>query len=443
MGTSYGDTDMKMMQKQSNADRAKRYFFTAQQTYYEQPLTLVDGEGSRVRDDEGNEYLDGFAGICTNTLGYGDNEVGRAVADQATKLVHVSTLYLNEPMLDLAEKIAQIAPEGLSKSFFSNSGSEANEVATLIARTASPKHSVDLLSLDHAYHGRTAYTVALAGQSQWRNFATQMPHAAFVPNPYCYRCPLGMTYPSCEIACAKYAKRVIESQTDGAPAAMIAETVSGVGGIIAPPPEYFKVLKETLAPYGTLLIADEVQAGWGRLGDGWFGMVSSYGVAPDIITSAKGLASGFPIGITITRPELADSFKGPHINTFGGNPVATRAAHVTIEVIEKRNLIENCKRQGETMMAGLRDLATKYDTIGDVRGKGLMVGVELVRDRASKTIAPDLATKMLEEMRKRKVLIGKGGRYGNVLRIQPPFIFDENDVREFLRAFKESIAAIS
>ncbi len=425
---------------QNNAERAKRHFFPAQQTYYEQPLTLVGGDGSRVRDDAGNEYLDGFAGICTNTLGYGDTPVARAIAEQAKELIHTSTLYLNEPMLDLAEKIAEIAPEGMTKSFFSNSGSEANEMATLIARTS--KKSVDLLSLDHAYHGRTAYTVALAGQSQWRNFATQMPHVAFLPNPYCYRCPLGMTYPSCEIACAKYAKRVVESQTDGSPAAMIAETISGVGGIIAPPPEYFRVLKETLAPYGTLLIADEVQAGWGRLGDGWFGMVSSYGVVPDIITSAKGLASGFPIGITITRPELADTFKGPHINTFGGNPVATRAALVTIDVVEKRDLIANCKRQGETLMAGLRDLATTFQAIGEVRGKGLMIGVELVHDRASKRAAPDLATKMLEEMRERKVLIGKGGRYGNVLRIQPPFVFDDGDVREFLQAFKDSLAAL-
>ena len=429
---------MKMLQ--NNAERAKRHLFVAQQTYYEQPLTLVDGEGSHVRDNEGNEYLDGFAGICTNTLGYGDTEVAQAVADQAKTLIHTSTLYLNEPMLDLAEKIAEIAPEGMTKSFFSNSGSEANEMATLIARTS--KKSVDLLALDHAYHGRTAYTVALAGQSQWRNFATQMPHVAFVPNPYCYRCPLGMTYPSCEIACAKYAKRVIESQTDGAPAAMIAETISGVGGIITPPPKYFKVLQETLAPFGTLLIADEVQAGWGRMGDGFFGMVSTYDVVPDIITSAKGLASGFPIGITITRPELADTFKGPHINTFGGNPVASRAASVTLDVIEKRDLIANCKRQGEALMAGMRDLGKKYEIIGEVRGKGLMIGVELVHDRATKRVAPDLATKMLEEMRKRKVLIGKGGRYGNVLRIQPPFIFNDNDSRDFLKAFGEALAAL-
>jgi 4-aminobutyrate aminotransferase-like enzyme len=353
----------------------------------------------------------------------------------------MSTLYLNEPMLDLAEKIAEIAPDGMRKSFFSNSGTEANEMAALVARTA--KNSVDLISLDDAYHGRSLYTVALAGQSQWRNFGPQTPFVAFAPNPYCYRCPLNLKYPSCEIACARAVKRVIDSSTNGNPAAMIAETISGVGGIVTPPPEYFSVLKETLAPYGTLLIADEVQAGWGRLGDGWFGMVSSYGVVPDIITSAKGLGSGIPIGITITRPELADVFKGPHINTFGGNPVSTRAALVTIEQVERRDLIANCKRQGESLLAGLRRLAEKYDCIGDVRGRGLMIGVELVKERAGKTVDPIAATRFLDEMRKRKVLVGKGGRWGNVLRIQPPLIFSSEDVSEFLQAADASFAALA
>ncbi|HVS46769.1 MAG TPA: aspartate aminotransferase family protein [Verrucomicrobiae bacterium] len=431
---------MKLLGKTTNADRAKKHLFAAQQTYYAEPLTIVDGEGSRLRDDQGNEYLDGFAGICTNTLGYGDTEVAQAVADQARKLIHISTLYLNEPMLDLAEKIAEIAPDGMTKSFFSNSGTEANETAALCARTF--KGSSDFIALEHAYHGRSLFTVALAGQSQWRNFGPQMPHVAFAPTPYCYRCPLNLQYPTCEIACAKAAKNVIETQTNGAPAAMIAETISGVGGIVTPPDEYFKVLKETLAPYGTLLIADEVQAGWGRLGDGFFGMPSSYGVVPDMITSAKGLGSGLPIGITITRPELADAFKGPHINTFGGNPVSTRGAKVTIEQIEKRDLIANCKKQGNAMLDGLREMQKRFPIVGEVRGKGLMIGVELVKDRQTKEVAPDAATKMLEEMRKRKVLIGKGGKWGNVLRIQPPFIFDASDVREFLKAAEESFAAL-
>lgn len=426
--------------KNDNAERARKHLFAAQTTYYDQPLTLTGGEGSRIKDDAGNEYLDAFAGIATNTLGYGDTEVARAVAEQAEKLMHVSTLYLTDEMLDLAETVANVAPEGMTKSFFSNSGSEANEIAALVARTS--KKSLDFLALEHAYHGRTVYTVALAGQSNWRNFAAEYPHVAFVPNPYCYRCPLGLSYPSCEVACARAAKRVIETQTGGAPAAMIAETIAGVGGIVTPPDEYFKVLRETLEPFGTLLIADEVQAGWGRLGDGMFGMVSSYGVVPDIITSAKGLGSGVPIGITITRPELADVFKGPHINTFGGNPLSSRAAKVTIDVIQKRDLIANAKRQGETLLAGLRDLQKRYPLIGDVRGKGLMIGVELVKDRNAKTYAAAEATRLVDEMRKRGVLVGKGGRFGNVLRIQPPLIFSAGDCAEFLRAFEASLAAL-
>jgi 4-aminobutyrate aminotransferase-like enzyme len=431
---------MKLLRKTSNADRAKKYLPVSQTTYYEKPLTLVDGVGTRVRDDEGNEYLDAFAGIATTTLGYGDHEVAEAVAEQAKKLTHVSTLYLTDELLDYVEKVAEIAPEGMTKSFVTNSGSEANETAALISRTF--KKSADFLALEHAYHGRTLYTVALAGQSQWRNFGPDMPHVAFVPNPYCYRCPLGLTYPSCEIACAKSAKRVIETATNGAPAAMIAETISGVGGIIAPPLEYFKVLKETLAPFGTLLIADEVQAGWGRLGEGMWGMVSTYGTIPDIITSAKGAASGLPLGIVITRPELADAFKGPHINTFGGNPISTRAGKVTIEMIEKKQLIANAKRQGEKLLGGLRELQKSFPKMGEVRGHGLMIGVELVKDPKSKAYAPEEATRFLEAMREHGILIGKGGRWGNVLRIQPALIFDDNDTAEFLKAFEKVIATV-
>ena len=431
---------MDVLAKKTNAERAKAHLFAAQTPYYEEPLTIVDGEGTRLRDDRGREYLDAFAGIATNTVGYGDTEVAQAVADQAKRLMHISTLYLTEQQLDLAEKLAEIAPPGMTKSFASNSGSEANETAALIARTA--KHSADFLSLEHAYHGRTVYTVALAGLSNWRNFGPQMPHVAFVPNPYCYRCPMNLSYPSCEIACAKAAKRVIETNTDGAPAALIAETIAGVAGIITPPPEYFKVLKETLAPFGTLLIADEVQAGWGRLGDGWFGMVDTYGVVPDIITSAKGLASGLPIGITITRPELADTFKGPHINTFGGNPLSTRAAKVTLDVIEKKQLIANAKRQGDALLAGLREVQKRFSIVGEVRGHGLMIGVELVKDQKSKAYDAQSANRMLELMRERGVLLGKGGRFGNILRIQPPMIFSSDDTAEFLKAFEASLASL-
>jgi 4-aminobutyrate aminotransferase-like enzyme len=431
---------MKVLGKMSNADRAKKYLFAAQATYYETPLTIVDGQGCRVRDDEGQEYLDAFAGIATNTLGYGKTEVTEAVGAQAHKLMHTSTLYLTQEQLDFAEKISTIAPAGMTKSFVTNSGSEANEMAAVVARGA--KKSPDFLALEHAYHGRTLYTVAMAGQSNWRNVGPDMPHVAFVPNPYCYRCPLGLEYPSCEIACATSAKRVIETATNGAPSAMIAETIAGVGGIITPPPEYFQVLQETLRPFGTLLIADEVQTGWGRLGDGMFGMVSTYNTVPDIITSAKGLGSGVPIGIVITRPELADVFKGPHINTFGGNPLSTTAGRVTLEVIEKEHLISNAKRQGMTLLAGLRELQSRFPLIGEVRGHGLMIGVELVKDRASKAYATDEANRVLQGMKERGVLIGKGGRFGNILRIQPPLIFNDGDSQAFLRVLSDTLGSL-
>ncbi len=432
---------MKLLSKTSNAERAKKHLFASQKTYYEKPLTLVDGQGTRVRDDEGNEYLDAFSGIATTTLGYGRTEVTDAVVEQAEKLTHVSTLYLTDELLDYVEKVAEIAPEGMTKTFVTNSGSEANEMAMLIARKF--RNSADIMALEQAYHGRTLFTIAIAGQSHWRNFGGDTPRVAFVPNAYCYRCPLGLTYPSCEIACAKAAKRVIDTATDGSPAAMIAETVTGIGGIIAPPLEYFKVLKETLAPYGTLLIADEVQSGWGRLGDGMFGIDSTYGVVPDIITSAKGAASGLPLGLVITRPEIADFFKGPHINTFGGNPLATRAGRVTIEVIEKKDLIVNAKRQGETLLAGLKDLQRRYPMMGDVRGRGLMIGIELVKDSKTKAYATEEAALVLERMREKGILVGRGGRFANVIRIQPALIFDDNDTAEFLKAFEAVISSLA
>jgi len=420
--------------------RTRSHLFAAQQPYYREPLTLVEGHGTRVRDSDGREYLDGFAGIATLTLGHAHPEVTRAVSDQAGKLVHTSTLYDNEPLLDLVELLADVAPKPMSKVFVANSGSEANEVAALIAKTA--RNSQEILALDHAYHGRTLYTVAMAGMSNWRNFGVEAANVAFVPNAYCYRCPLGLQYPSCEIACARSAKRVIETQTSGYPAALIAETIEGVGGIITPPPEYFKVLQETLAPFGTLLIADEVQTAWGRLGDGMFGMPSTYGVVPDIITSAKGLANGLPISVTITRPELADAFKGPHINTFGGNPLSARAARVTLEVVQRERLIDNAKRQGHTLLSELRALQDRYPLIGEVRGHGLMIGVEFVKDRGTKEPATSETGTFLELMRERGLLVGRGGRWSSVVRIQPPLIFDDSDTAELLRAFESSLATL-
>ncbi len=417
----------------------RRHLFAAQGSIYREPLTLTRGQGARVFDDEGRAYIDAYGGIATNTLGHNHPALVAAIAEQSGTLIHTSTLYDTEPLLDLVEALAAAAPEGMSKVFAANSGSEANEMAALVATHA--RKSSEVLALQHAYHGRTSYTIAMAGLSNWRNYGPQSSGVQFVPNPYCYRCPLGLEYPSCEIACAKAVKGVIETQTSGAPAAMLAETVAGVGGIIAPPPEYFKVLKQTLAPFGTLLIADEVQTAWGRLGDGLFAMPSTYDTIPDIITSAKGLGSGVPISVVITRPEIADAFKGPHINTFGGNPLSARAGLVTLQTIEREDLIANARRQGETMLTALREMQRRHRVVGDVRGRGLMLGVELVKDRACKTPAPEATTDVVEGMRERGVLIGRGGRWGSVLRIQPPLVFGDAETDEMLTALDAELAA--
>ncbi len=416
----------------------RRHLFAAQSSIYREPLTLTHGRGARVVDDAGREYVDAFGGIATSTLGHNHPALVGAIADQASKLIHTSTLYDTEPLLDLVEALAGVAPAGMSKVFVANSGSEANEMAALVATHA--RGSSEVLALQHAYHGRTSYTIAMAGMSNWRNYGPQSSGVQFVPNPYCYRCPLGLEYPSCDIACARTVRRTIETQTSGAPAALIAETVAGVGGIIAPPPEYFSVLKEVLAPFGTLLIADEVQTAWGRLGDGMFAMPSTYDTIPDIITSAKGLGSGVPISVVITRPEIADAFKGPHINTFGGNPLSSRAALVTLETIAREQLVANAKRQGETILAALGEMRGRHALVGDVRGRGLMIGVELVKDRKTKEPAAQETSDVVEAMRARGVLIGRGGRWGSVLRIQPPLVFGDLETSEMLQALDAVLA---
>ena len=388
-----------------------------QRTYYPKPLTLVKGEGAYVTDDEGRTYLDFFAGIAVLVVGHGHPEVRAAVHEQVDKLTHTSTLYLNEPLLDLAEKVASSAPQGMDKVFFGNSGTEANELAAVLARHFTGRK--DFISLAHAYHGRSVWTVGISGISTWRNFAEEPSHVAFAPNAYCYRCPLGLTYPACDIACAQSIDRVINTETSGGVAALYAETIQGVGGIITPPPEYYRVVKDILDKHGILFIADEVQTGWGRLGENLFG-ISDWGITPDIITSAKGLGNGMPISVVIARREVADAYQGPHINTFGGNPVSSAAALATLHVIEKEQLTRNAAFVGRHLIDGLRDLMAKHPLIGEVRGRGLMIGVELVSDRKTKEPATAATERVLNMCKDEGLLVGRGGLFANTIRIQPP-----------------------
>jgi 4-aminobutyrate aminotransferase len=342
-------------------------------------------------------------------------------------------------MVSLAEKVASIAPGKLKKSYFTNSGTEANEVAILTARMYTGNY--ELLALRHGYSGHSHLTKSLTGLHTYRK-AGVIPYGIVqAPGPYCYRCPYGLTYPSCDLHCAKDIDEVIKTSTSGQIAGMLAETIQGLGGFIVPPPGYFKIVANIVRNYGGLFIADEVQAAWGRTGKKWWG-IEHWEVEPDIITSAKSMANGTPIGLTLTRPEIADAYKGLTISTFGGNPVTCVAAKATIDLIEEDRLMDNAETVGNYFHAGLEALKEKYEIIGDVRGMGLMQGIELVKDRASKAPATDLTNQLLERLRVHGLLVGKGGLYGNVARMSPPLNISKGDVDVALAALDKGLAEV-
>ncbi|MBC5805586.1 MAG: aspartate aminotransferase family protein [Candidatus Eremiobacter antarcticus] len=397
-----------------------------QRTYYPEPLTLVSGDGVYVTDDAGRRYLDFFAGIAVLIIGHGNPKVRAALHEQVDKIVHTSTLYLNEPVISLADRIAGLSPAGMDSVFFGNSGTEANELAGVLARHFTGRK--DFLALAGSYHGRSVWTVGVSGLAAWRNFGAEPANIVFVPNAYCYRCPLGLTYPSCEIACARTIETAVKSQPPDSIAALYAETIQGVGGIVTPPPEYYSVVKEILDRYGILLIADEVQTAWGRLGGHLFG-VNDWGVMPDIVTSAKGLAGGLPISVVITRREIADSYPGPHINTFGGNPLSARAAEATLDVIQEERLADNAKTMGDALLAELKAMMGSHPFIGEVRGRGLMIGVELVEDRVTKRPATRATEFVVNACKEGGLLVGRGGQFNNTIRIQPPLTITADHVK--------------
>jgi 4-aminobutyrate aminotransferase len=416
----------------------REYLFPAVFHYFREPLVVARAKDQYVWDADGNQYLDFFGGIVTVSVGHCNDVVNAQVHRQLDTLQHVSTLFANEPQAALAKKIAQVTPGGkLTKSFFTNSGTEANETAILTARCYTG--NTEIVALRHSYHGRSAAGMALTGQGTWR---LGPPEAGVVHahNAYCYRCPFGLTYPDCEVRCAQDMEELIRSSTSGRVAAFIAEPIQGVGGFITPPKEYFPIIERIVRGHGGIFISDEVQTGWGRTGGKWFG-IEHWGVTPDIMTGAKGLANGSPIGLTVARPEVADSVKGLTISTFGGNPVTTTAAKAVIDFIEDQNLMANCAETGAYLRRRLEELKEKHEIIGDVRGMGLLQAVELVEDRATKKPATAQTDMALEAARENGLLIGKGGMYGNVLRISPPMNVGRGDVDQFIELLDKSLAA--
>jgi len=415
----------------------KEFLFPAVATYYQEPIALAKGEGEHVWDDQGNKYLDCFGGVLTVSVGHANPDVNKAWIDQVNSVAHTSTLYANKPQGDLAEKLAEISPGKLKKSFFTNSGTEADDTAVLAAKIATGRN--EIVVLRHSYAGRSATALSTIGHSTWKPIASQVPGFVHAHAPYCYRCPFNARPDNCGLACANDVEELIETTTTGEIAAFMAETILGVGGFIVPPKEYFPRVYEITKKYGGLFISDEVQTAWGRTGDKWFG-IEHYGVEPDIMTSAKGMGNGVPIGWTITTPEIADKFPGLTFSTFGGNPVSSAVGLAVINVIEKNDLLTNCRVVGDYFHEKLLELQQKYPIIGDVRGMGIMQAIELVKDPKTKEPHPQAVLTVFEETKRRGVLIGKGGLYGNVIRTGLMLNSTKSTVDELVLALDAGLA---
>jgi alanine-glyoxylate transaminase/(R)-3-amino-2-methylpropionate-pyruvate transaminase len=421
----------------------RQYLTPGLVTYYRDPLLIVEGHMQYLWDETGKQYLDGFAGIVTVSVGHCHPKVVEKVREQVGRLQHTTTIYLHPAVALLGQKLAEHMPaaSGLSASYFTNSGSEANEVAVLMAREHTG--NADVLSLRNAYHGGTQAAMGLTAHAPWKfksNPAGNVKHA--LPG-YCYRCPLGLEYPSCDVRCARDVEDVIRYETSGDVAAFIAEPIQGVGGAVTPPREYFQIVYDLVRRHGGLCIADEVQTGFGRTGSHFWGF-ENWGVTPDLVTVAKGFGNGAPLAGCITRPEIAAVLaKRLHFNTFGGNPVSVTQGLATLEVIDADRVQQNALRVGTHLQQRLLEVQERQPLVGEVRGLGLMLGVELVRDRTTKEPATKETVEVVERCKERGLLLGKGGLYGNTLRIKPPMCLTKDDADFLADCLDEALGTVA
>jgi 4-aminobutyrate aminotransferase len=403
--------------------------------YYDEPISLVDGDGRRVTDAEGVTYLDFFGGILTTMTGYNVPEIVAAVKAQAEMMVHTSTLYLIEPQIDLAEKIAGLSGIPDAKVFFTNSGTEANDAALMLSTQY--RRSNQILALRGSYHGKSHSTVAITGQRSWSATSLSPFDVTYVHSGYKLRSPFGhLGDEEFTAACVADLENLLEVATAGDVAAMIAEPIQGVGGFATPPDGFFGAMKEVLDREGILFISDEVQTGWGRTGEHFWGY-QSHGVTPDILTFAKGLGNGLAIAGVVARAEIMDSLSANSISTFGGNPLSTAGALANLDYLLEHDLQSNAFKMGGQLKEGLDSIAGEVPEIVEVRGKGLMVGVELAGGDGSPD--PALAARVMEEAKAGHLLIGKGGLYGNTLRIAPPLTVTADEVAEGLGIIETAV----
>jgi 4-aminobutyrate aminotransferase len=419
----------------------REYLLPAMLHLYSEPLVLCEGYGARVRDPEGREYLDLFSGILTTSLGHAHPRIVDAVEDQMRRLGHVSTLYATEPQVEAAKRLASIAPGGLRRTFFSNSGTEAIETALMMACHHTGRS--EIVALRMAYHGRSFMATNVTAHAAWRPLATRVAGIHHAISPYPYRCPFKTPCDdTCAEAFARDVEEVIVTATNGHPAAFIAETIQGVGGYVVPPPGYFQRVAEIVRAHGGVLIIDEVQAGFGRTGRHWFG-IEHWGVEPDIMVMAKGIAGGFPVGATITTDEIAASWKGKTISTFGGNPISMAAMSATLDVMREEDVPWKAEQRGAQLREGLSALAARHSWIGEVRGLGLMQAIEIVEDPVSKRPDPARTGALLEATRKEELLVGQGGLAGHVVRVGPSLLITPEEISEGLEKLGRACEAVA
>jgi 4-aminobutyrate aminotransferase len=407
--------------------------------YYERPMELARGEGFRVWDSEGNEYLDFFGGIVTAISGHAVPEITGAIKGQVDKILHTSTLYLIENQVRLAEKLIELAPiSGDKKAFFTVSGSEANEAALLFATRY--RNSSEVIALRSSYHGRSFATMGITGQSTWSATSRSALDVSYAQNPYPLRCGFCKDRGGCTLQCADDVRAVIEEETTGNVAAFIAEPIQGVGGFIEAPPGYFERVKETLDERDVLLISDEVQTGFGRTGSHFWG-IEAFDVEPDLIVMAKGIGNGLAIGAVVGRAEVVESVNPHlHLSTFGGNPVSTTGALANLNYILDNDLQTNAREVGGHLKERLLKMADNHSIVAEVRGRGLMLALELVGPETQPD--PQAAGRLLEACRTRGLLVGKGGLKANTIRISPPLTITREAADEAADILEQALTEV-
>jgi alanine-glyoxylate transaminase / (R)-3-amino-2-methylpropionate-pyruvate transaminase len=418
----------------------REHLFPCITPYYEQPVVMEEGEGVWVRDAEGKEYLDFFAGILTTSIGHCHPRIVEALREQVGRLGHTSTLYVTREQAEAARKLALIAPGDLRRTFFTNSGTEAIENAITAACVHTGRS--EIIALRGAYHGRSFMAGTLTAQSSWRPLPSRVAGISHTLAPYPYRCPFHRPCDErCSDALARDLEEAILTTTAGKPAAFIAETIQGVAGYPVPPAGYFKKAAEVIRSYGGLFISDEVQAGFGRTGGKWFG-IEHFGVTPDIMVMAKGIAGGLPVGATITTDEIAASWKGKTISTFGGNALSMTAMSTTLDVMREEDVPTRAAERGKQVRVALVELEKRHAWIGEVRGMGLMQAIEIVTDRESQTPDATRARAVLEAAKAEGLLIGLGGTNGQVIRMGPSLLITEGETAEAMERLARACARV-